>query len=131
MGSRESKDNYGKRCEEAAVEYLLLHGYQIRERNWRPEHTHLEVDIICTKGEEMIFVEVKARMDAGADPVAAVDMKKRRNIARAADIYLRLTELPFTYRFDIIGVKGNPDDASCTPEIEHIPDAYLSPLVSR
>jgi putative endonuclease len=51
----------GKLGEEIAVRYLLEQGYKILERNWRNQHK--EIDIIAMDGEELVIVEVKARMN--------------------------------------------------------------------
>lgn len=118
---------WGKEAEDIAAAFLLSRGYTVRERNWRPKNTHLEVDIIAQSGQEIIFVEVKARSADGIDPIDAVDDKKIRKIVRAADIYLRSQPHDYLYRFDIITVSGNPDDY----ELDHIPDAFLPPLSTR
>lgn len=96
----------------------------MRERNWRPPHTHLEIDMIAEKDGSMIFIEVKARNGKHEDPEEAVDTKKIRNMARAADIYLRGLDFDFDYRFDIVTLKGSPTDYV----FEHYEDAFLSPL---
>lgn len=115
----------GREAEKLAADYLASKGYAIRERNWRPQPSHYEVDIIAQKGREMVFVEVKARRNLDADAaVDAVDLRKQRFIARAADIYLRRQEYLYYYRFDIIVVTGEGMDRRLT----HIEDAYMPPL---
>ena len=49
----------GKAGEDAAAAYLERNGYEIRDRNWRKNH--LELDIVATKDNELIIVEVKTR----------------------------------------------------------------------
>jgi len=115
---------WGARAEEIAAEYLAEHGYAIRERNWRPVGSHLEVDIICQKGTAIVFVEVKARHNRDYDPVEAVDGRKIRRLVRAADIYLRMQEYEFSYRFDIISVSGSEEDF----HLDHLEDAFLPPV---
>jgi len=115
---------WGMAAENIAAEFLLRKGYTIRERNWRPKGSHLEIDIIAQLGKEMVFVEVKARNSDGIDPVEAVDTAKIKKIVRAANIYLAALPHEFFYRFDIITVKG--DEAEY--ELDHIPDAFLPPL---
>ena len=46
----------GKAGENAAVTYLEQQGYIIRDRNWRKGH--FELDIVATKEQELIVVEV-------------------------------------------------------------------------
>ena len=47
----------GKAGEDAAAAYLERNGYAIRHRNWRKNH--LELDIVATKDNEVVIVEVK------------------------------------------------------------------------
>lgn len=120
-------EKWGKQAETIAADYLIAHGYVIRERNWRPTNSHLEVDIISQSDETLIFIEVKARQNLDFDPADAVDNKKIRRLVRAASIYLSLQPFDFEYRFDIITVSGTPDNFT----IDHIPDAFLPPLTTR
>ena len=48
--------NFGERL---AVRYLRLHGYTVKERNWRTGH--MELDIIAASLRTLAFVEVKTR----------------------------------------------------------------------
>lgn len=114
----------GQWGEQAAAEFLITAGYTIVERNWRLGH--LEVDIIASRGSRIIFVEVKTRSTSFADPADAVTPAKQQRIARAADAYIRHTDLPLEAQFDIITVIGN----ETAHTIEHIPDAFLPPLKS-
>lgn len=116
---------FGKFSEDKAVEHLVAQGYAIRERNWRCGK--LEVDIIAQKGTTMVFVEVKGRSGKFDDPVDTVDSKKMRRICNAADVYLRMQEYDFFYRFDIIAVKGSRESYT----LEHYEDAFLAPLSTR
>lgn len=116
-----------REAEQTAADYLVSKGYAIRERNWRPQPAHYEVDIIAQKGAEMVFVEVKARTSSEIpEAVEAVDIKKQKYIARAADIYLRRQEHLYYYRFDIIAVTWENDDK----RVLHLPDAFMPPLTS-
>lgn len=123
--NRERKQ-FGKFAEQVASEHLMSLGYVIRERNWRPLNSHLEVDIITQADDTLIFVEVKARSERGEDAADAVDEKKQRKLVRAADIYLRSQPYDFYYRFDIITVTGTMEDYT----LDHIPDAFLPPLTA-
>ena len=58
----------GKAGEDAVAAYLEHNGYVIRDRNWRKNR--LELDIVATKDNRLIIVEVKTRSKA----------KKRNNI---------------------------------------------------
>ncbi len=117
---------WGKEAERIAADWLRAQGYTVRETNWKPRNTHLEVDIIAERDATLIFVEVKARDAEGQDPIEAVDEKKMRRLVRAADSYIRSQPLDYEYRFDIITLEGNASDY----RLDHIPDAFLPPLYS-
>ena len=114
----------GKIGEDLAVEYLQDKGYQILERNWRSGHK--EIDIIALSDDGvLIIVEVKTRKsDDFGEPDIAVGITKQRMLIWAADAYVRYKNLDVDVRFDIISIVIS--DAE--PEIEHIEDAFISPL---
>lgn len=116
----------GKIGEDLAVEYLQDKGYQILERNWRSGHK--EIDIIALNDDDvLIIVEVKTRKsDDFGEPDIAVGITKQRMLIWAADAYVRYRNLDVDVRFDIISIVIS--DAE--PEIEHIEDAFISPLRS-
>lgn len=118
-----SHNDLGKWGEQLAREYLISKGYAITEENHHIGHK--EIDIIATKGSTIAFVEVKTRHDNFMDPADAIDSKKIRNIVRAADTYIHLTQTRLNPRFDIIIIVGTPQT---THTLEHIPDAFIPPL---
>jgi putative endonuclease len=95
----------GRVAEEAAVRWLLAHGYRVVERNHR--NAGGEIDVVAWEGETLCFVEVKARADTRHGPaVSAVGWDKRRRLARAAAMYLALRRLEPACRFDVLAVEG-------------------------
>lgn len=118
---------WGRQAEDLVAEWLITHGYTVRERNWRPATSKSEIDIIAQKGDTMIFVEVKARTDMDVDPLTALTPEKIKNVVRGANAYLRKQEFDFFYRFDVASVNGNPDNYV----LDYMEDAFLPPLVSR
>ncbi len=118
------KSEWGKLAEEIARDYLVKEGYVVRERNWSPQSSKLEVDIIAEIPGTIVFVEVKARGAGGEDAAGAVNLTKQRRISKAADRYLRGLDQPYEYRFDIIAITGNKHHYT----LEHLQDAYLPPL---
>lgn len=115
---------WGREAEQIASDYLVSHGYIIRERNWSPRGAHVEVDLISQRDNVIIFIEVKARKGDYEDPADAVDDRKMRRLTRAADIYMQSLTDDFEYRFDIITITGTPAEYT----LDHIPDAFLPPL---
>ena len=114
----------GEWGEAQAVAFLKANGFRVLGRNVRPAR-HDEIDIIAQHGQTLVFVEVKARRreDFGR-PARAVDSTKRRALNRAAAAYLRKAGHPdLFYRFDIIEVLGQPNDAT-PPTLRHIENAF-------
>ena len=65
----------GNAGENMACEILEIKGYMIIKRNYRCRSG--EIDIIVRRGNEIGFVEVKSRLDAGCvRPAEAVDERK-------------------------------------------------------
>jgi putative endonuclease len=72
-----TKDELGKWGEDFASIFLLQNGYSLVERNVR--FKKYEVDIIAEKDDELIVVEVKARITAEiGEPWRAVTKSKQR-----------------------------------------------------
>lgn len=117
-------NDFGKAGEDLATKYLIRDGYKIIERNWK--HHKFELDIIAQKGGELIIIEVKTRKnELFARPQDAVNERKIRNIALAADQYIKMNERDMPVRFDIISITGTGNDV----HLEHIEDAFTAPLM--
>src|SRR5947209_10268617 len=89
----------GRRGEEIAAEFLVRKGYRLVAsnftvpvgRNLRGAIVNAEIDLVAYEGETLCFVEVKTRRsDWFAQPEANVDLRKQRQVARAARAYRRL-----------------------------------------
>ncbi|MBI5463626.1 MAG: YraN family protein [Ignavibacteriales bacterium] len=110
----------GNQGEDLAAEFLQRQGFTILQRNYRFERG--EIDIVAQQGNEIVFVEVKARRSAtfGA-PEEAVDERKQAQLRRVADGYLFEHQLEDQLcRFDIVAV----DYASGALEIRHLQHAF-------
>lgn len=118
---------WGKQAENIVAEYLISKGYTLRERNWRPQTSRSEIDLIAQKDDTLVFVEVKARTDKDADPTEALTHDKIKNVVRGANSYLLAQDYAYYYRFDVAAVNGNPDDYT----IDYLEDAFLPPLRGR
>ena len=105
--------------EDMAADYLSSSGYVILERRFRIHS--IEIDIIASKGKELVFVEVKTRSsDFFASPENAVNVKKQKRMILAADYYVRERGIDAEIRFDIVSVVRNRD----TEHISHIKNAF-------
>jgi putative endonuclease len=104
----------GKLGEQYAAAYLEQLGYQLVAanftlpvgRNRRGAAVNAEIDLVAYEGHTLCFIEVKTRAsDWFAPPQANIDLRKRRQLARAAREYRRLFELENDpYRFDVVTV---------------------------
>jgi putative endonuclease len=112
--SRAPHFELGRRGEALAIEHLERAGYRIVAanfllpigRNMRDVLISAEIDVVAYDGPTLCFVEVKTRAsDEFAPPQANVDLRKRRQIARAARGYRKMLGLmaePF--RYDVVTV---------------------------
>lgn len=76
---------FGLLAERFAILALRLKFYSILARRYRVQGG--EIDIVARRGDEIVFVEVKARPTLD-EAMTAIDFVKRRRISRAAKIWL-------------------------------------------
>lgn len=109
----------GKWGEQYAAEYLEKNGFEILERNWF--FAKAEIDIIATKNNELIIVEVKTRIsDFFGDPQDFVSSSKIKLLVKAANEYVISNDLDIETRFDIIAVLKNKTQE----KLEHFENAF-------
>lgn len=109
----------GRRGEDLAAEMLQSKGYTIIERNSR--FGDFEMDIIASKDDCHVFVEVKTRSsDNMGRPEEAVDEKRKFRLSRFVNAYRKYHKLENAYRYDIVAIILN--GSRC--EINHIEDAF-------
>jgi putative endonuclease len=101
--------NLGQLGEDLAAQYYQKSGFKILDRNYIFPHGKRigELDLVCVKGGELVFVEVKLRSnDSFGGPLAAVDFSKQRKLVKMAKLYLQLhpdlSEL--NYRIDVAAI---------------------------
>lgn len=102
---QENSRKVGFDKEEVAAEYLLQHGFRIKERNFISKRG--EIDIIGYDGEYLVFVEVKYRgKTALCNPLATVGGEKQKRICRTADFYRYQRKIgqEIPVRYDVIGI---------------------------
>lgn len=120
----------GRRGEELAVDYLLSRGYRLVATNFklpvgrslRGALIHAEIDCIAYEGATLCFVEVKTRSSSWfTTPESNVDLRKQRQIARAARVYRRLFGLrndPFRYDVVSVVLPHAEEEGEAIPRIE-------------
>ena len=109
----------GRKGEDKADLYLKSEGFEIIQRNYRTRQG--EIDIIATKGEFLVFVEVKTLPHGDTKTLEAVLGKiKRKRIVETAKYFMsKYRQYNDRYiRFDVIVV-----DMPGSPQIYHIENA--------
>lgn len=107
--------------ENAACEYLILKGYSILERNFRKGYG--EIDIIATKDDVLVFIEVKTRSsNKFGTPFDSILGKKLNKVISGAKYYKYILhpELPENLRIDAIGVLVVKNEVSAIEHLENI-----------
>ena len=91
--------------EEVTVRYLEKNGFTILAKNYRIRGG--EVDIIATKQELLVFVEVKTRREKTHYLSEVVTLAKQKKIIFAAHYFIAKTNpIDKAYRFDIALIQG-------------------------
>jgi putative endonuclease len=123
----------GRRGERLAAERVEQLGYVLVAanftlpvgRNLRGALVQGEIDLIAYEGLTLCFIEVKTRAsDWFAAPEANVDLRKQRQISRAARVYRRMFDLQgASYRYDVVSVilpPGGPEpgEGETRPRLE-------------
>lgn len=120
-------NDLGKWGEDEAALYYEDRGYEILERDWKVGKRDIDLIALTEDKDTLVFVEVKTRQNNDLqEPEEAVDVKKMRNLAIAANAYVKLHGLDMDVRFDIISVIGK---CSCVESIECFEDAFNPLLV--
>lgn len=113
-------NDFGKKAEELAAEYLQKNGYKILVRNFR--YQKAELDLVAEKDSLIVVVEVKARStDVFNLPQEAVNKRKIKLIFSAANYFMEEYNKNQEVRFDIISILS---DENKNLMIEHIIDAF-------
>ncbi|MCX7710392.1 MAG: YraN family protein [Clostridia bacterium] len=102
---RNNRKKLGNQGELIALEYLQKSGYRIVLKNFRVGRIG-EIDIIAEEGQDLCFIEVKARSSTiFGTPAEAVGKSKQENIKKIANVYLLNKNLfDRNIRFDVIEI---------------------------
>lgn len=108
----------GQEGEQMAADYLKKNGWGILEMNYR--HRRSEIDLIASKGQLLVFFEVKSRSNTSfGHPEDFVDDKKAENILKGAEHYIEKLDWKGNIRFDIISITKKEK-----LELMHFEDAF-------
>jgi putative endonuclease len=90
--------------ERHAARMLRAKGYRLIEANARV--TNGEIDLICSRGDTLIFVEVRTRTsETFITPGESVNESKQKRIVRAARRYMKIKKIDETpIQYDVVEV---------------------------
>jgi putative endonuclease len=109
------KIDKGKVGEAKAENFLKEKGYEIVARNYRFKRS--EIDLIVTKENWLVFVEVKMRSSSAfGHPEESVNKAKRKKIMEGAGQYLIDSNWSGNVRYDIVAIYRE--------EVVHFEDAF-------
>ena len=109
----------GRQGERMAEDHLRSKGYTILKRNYRSGHC--EADLIATKDQELIIIEVKTRSTSvHGQPELAIDSKKKENLRHVAEAYQEVHDCSMDIRFDILSIILTRTQV----RIKHFEDAF-------
>ncbi|HXG84926.1 MAG TPA: YraN family protein [Pyrinomonadaceae bacterium] len=125
LSSETSSISVGQTGEKLAAEHLVKKSYLPVASNFKVSIGRNrvgaivtgEIDLIAYDKDTLCFIEVKTRSsDKFASPLAAVDLRKQRQITRTARVYRKIFQLNnIKFRYDVVAIvlqTGKP------PEIE-------------
>ncbi|MDQ6786819.1 MAG: YraN family protein [Acidobacteriota bacterium] len=120
-----SSSSVGQKGEELAAAFLVKNGYLLVAANFKipigrnrvGAQVTGEIDLIGYDENALCFVEVKTRTsDEFASPLAAVDLRKQRQITRTARMYRKIFRLNnIKFRYDVVSIVLNKNSR---PKIE-------------
>ncbi len=117
-----SRSKTGIWGERIAAKHFKKSGYRIIEVNYRCKLG--EIDIIATKEDFLVFVEVKTR-NARSDtinPLISITRAKRQKLRKLGEFFMQESDIRNKQpRFDVIGITLRNKQAF---NLEHIENAF-------
>lgn len=123
--SASNTSRIGRLGEDLAARFLTKNGYRLVVanfkvpigRNRRGAQVTGEIDLIALDADVLCFVEVKTRSSEDfASPLAAVNLRKQRQITRTARMYRKIFGVQsIRHRFDVVSIVLQKDEK---PKIE-------------
>lgn len=101
----------GHQGEELVAQRLIADGYAIIARNYRKLYG--EIDLIALRNDELIFVEVKLRINPLFDPTYSITPAKQRRIGMVAKEFIAAGKHEEkVFRFDVAIVTQSDENTS-------------------
>ncbi|MFH1611520.1 MAG: YraN family protein [Patescibacteria group bacterium] len=103
---------FGNKAEDLAARFLVSKGYKIIKRQYKTRAG--EIDLIARDGDEIVFVEVKARHGREFGfPEESVTAVKLRKIQATAELYLQKYKLQRApYRIEVVAIEYSDNEDS-------------------
>lgn len=110
------KKEKGAWGEAIAAKFLKKLGYKIIDKNIHFQCG--EIDLVAKDGDEVVFVEVKARStNSHGSPLESITPQKLQKLHRSVQLYMEKHNLrEEEIRIDVIGILGDTDSY----EINHL-----------
>lgn len=109
--------------EKKVAAFLRKHGHEILKRNYQCRFG--EIDIIATKDDFIIFVEVKTRKKGSLVSAAeAVDNFKQQRILKTAEDFIVKTDCELQPRFDVAEVYFEENGENIKYFLNYIKNAF-------
>ena len=107
----------GELGEKLARNFLKKNGYRIKETNYRCKHG--EIDIIATKKDYLVFVEVRTKgSTAFGTPEESITYSKKEKLIATALTYMDdNSHLPALWRIDFVAVELDGDNKATRIEL--------------
>jgi len=112
--------------ERTAANFVVEHGYRIRETNYRKRYG--EIDIIAEKAEVLHFIEVKTSKyypGSAFTPEIRVNARKIKRLKKLCETYLRETHVSQDQHWQIDVISVILDDDSSLREIKFFENAVF------
>ena len=120
----DDRKQIGSAAEQHVRDYLERKGYVFRHANWR--FGHGELDLVMDDGDEIVFVEVKARRsEAAGRAEEGISRKQQGILLRTGDLYTQnVPEAAGKYwRIDLVAITLGYDGE--VREITHYQNAVV------
>jgi len=107
--------------ERIAARWMRRDGWEFVAHRFRSGHR--DIDLVMRRGNEIAFVEVKARRgESFGHAVEAVHHRKRRELGRSARVWVDRHGSPaLSYRFDVVGILISGHNV----RVHHVENAFL------
>lgn len=117
-----SRSQLGQDGEDIVAKKLENNGFSILNRNYRKRYG--EVDLIASKEDLLLFIEVKMRKNPKFALEYLITTSKQKKIALVAKEYIsRYNHCTKTCRFDVALIEGTKENYKLT----YIPNAFGDP----